>query len=289
MWWWLAGAGLVAAGIAFVQSLTAAQLGAVTLVRAAIVLAPTGPGPDAVFGPIVDRPQLARGLIGHLAIPVSLGFFLSLAAAPVVGNTTALMLKHGTGYTATWTELYPGPGRWLIGAALFAVVAAHAATHVALDMHLRGWNLVRNTGWLWWAGALPGLALFAWAWRSITGADALTAAVALAAMSLALAWTANRAVWSCYTEMGFAPPTVTAAGATNRSRVAARLGTWLLILTGAALAALVRGLDIGAYGTGPGIALLTPAVILVATVVKGLIGDVGEATARRHGLPFHRD
>ncbi|MDN3241335.1 hypothetical protein [Glycomyces tritici] len=289
MWWWLAGSGLVAAGIAFVQSLAAAQLGAVTLVRTAIVLAPTGTGLDAVFGPIVDRPQLARGLVGQLAIPVSLGCFLSLAAAPVVGNTTALVLKHGTGYTATWAELYPEPGRWLVGAALFAVVAAHAAAHIALDMHLRGWGLVRNTGCLWWAGALPGLALFSWAWRSITGADALTAALALAAMSLALAWTANRAVWGCYAEMGFVPPVATAADGTDRSRVMARLGTWMLILTGAALAALVRGLDIGAYGSGPGIALLTPAVILVATVVKDLIGDVGEAFARRHGLPYHRD
>jgi hypothetical protein len=287
MWWWLALSATAAAGIAFVQSLAAARLGAVVLVRAAIVLAPANRDTDAVFGPIVEQPQLARGLVGHLSMPVSLACFLSLAAAPIVGNSAALTLAHGTGGSASWAQIYPGPGPWLAGAALFAVLAAHAAARIALDVHLRAWGLARTGGWVWWVAALPALAGFAWAWTSVTGADPLAAATALAAGALGTAWAANRAVRAAYGHMGFAPPQPPAAAAGGRAL--ARAGMWLLVLAGAALTAIVRGLDIGAYGSGPVLVVLTPAAVLAGTVLKDLVGDLGDALSRRHGLPFRRD
>lgn len=289
MWWWLIGSALAAGAIAFTQSLAAARVGALTLAGAAVALAPTSRRADAVFGPIVERPELARGLVGHLSVPVSLGCFASLAAAPVVGNTTALTLAHGTGYAAAWAEVYPSPWTWLAGAALFAPLAAHAAARAALGMHLRAWGMVRVTRWVWRAAAVPVVAGFAWAWHSVTGADGLTAAVALVAGALALAWTGNRAAWGAYEAMGQAGPVAAGADGRTAARVIARAATWLLVLAGAALTALIRGLDLGAYGSGPALALLTPVAILAATVVKDLAGDIGAALARRHGLPFRRD
>ncbi|MFB9662656.1 hypothetical protein ACFQS3_22930 [Glycomyces mayteni] len=289
MWWWLVLSAACAALIAVVQSLAAARVGALTLVRAAIVLAPTGRWADAVFGPIVDRPGLARGLVGHASVPVSLGWFTALAAAPVVGNTTALTLAHGTGHTASWAQIYPTPGPWLAGAALFALLAAHASTRIALGMHLRAWGIVSRTRWWWRAAALAGAVAFAWVWRSVTGADGPAAALALAAGSLALAWTGNRAAWGAYRDMGLAEPLAEAGAERTGAHAIARAATWLLVLAGAALTALVRGLDMGAYGNGPALALLTPVLVLAATVVKDLAGDAGEALARRHGLPFRRE
>jgi len=298
MWWWLAASGLVLGFIGFLQLLAASWLAGRALLVAGRHLVSVEPALDRVFGPILEQPMIARGAAGWLSIAPFLYCFLALVCAPVVGNSAMLVVEHGLGYGASWAEVYPDPGRWILGAVLFAGLVHAASLSLTVELHLRGWGLrlaEARGRLLAFTGRLLALAVcgFAgWVYGRITGVDWVVGAVAMTAGALALAWAANRVVWAAYGHLGLdvRQPVVRWI----RVFVAWRLGSvwiaralaWSSLLVAVALGAMMVAFEVQMFGFGPELAALTPLVPLVATVVKDVVADVGRAAAGRHGLAF---
>ncbi|MQM24006.1 hypothetical protein [Glycomyces albidus] len=306
MGWWLAASAVAVAVIGLLQSMAAAWQARRTLLVAARVFVAVNPLGDMVFGPLLDRPRIARGATGWVSVPPFVYFFAALAAAPAVGNTAALTLAHGTGHEASWAEVYPEPWRWIAGAALFALTAAAASSAIAVELHFRDWDAVEAIleASPPWARTLrraalvsfiPVVALAGWGYASVTGADPAVSALALGAGSLALAWTANRGVWAAYRELSLdlVPPATeafrAAAARLLRSRAIARVAVWVLAGAVVFLGSALRAVEGQVIGSGPELALAVPVAVLAGTVLKDLAADLGRAAAQRHALPFPGD
>jgi hypothetical protein len=293
MWWWVAAACLCLGLSGFVQVFAVPWRARRTLLQAVRVLVLRVPGADDVFWPLSQQPDIARGISGWHAVPPIVFFFVSAVCAPVVGNTAALIARHGVGYGASWSEVYPAPGRWIAGALLFAILASGAASALCLQFHLHGWGIrLGPVGVLGWVVFVPVLGVWAWGYESATGVDGRVAAVAVIAAAAGMAWSGNRAVWAAYADLSLdleQPSTrtvrVTAAGLV-RSRLAARIVVWGLVLAVSFVGALVASFEGNVLTLGPELAVAVPAIVLAASVVKDLAADAGRGVGDRHGLTF---